>query len=89
MCLWNISRTREVEMPPLYLARIGDLGKGDLVKVTCGACDHVALLTPESLLMRLGGNRGGKVLDLQDRLRCRRCGRRGRAVVSIRWRQRG
>jgi len=76
-------------MLPLYLARIGDLGRGDLLKVTCEACDHAALLTPEALVVRLGGDRGAKVLDLKDRLRCRGCGRRGQAVVSIRWRQRG
>ena len=40
-------------MQPLYLARIEDLGRGDLVKVDCAACHHVALLTPEFLL-RLG-----------------------------------
>jgi hypothetical protein len=40
-------------MVPLYLARIEDLGRGDLVKVDCAACHHVALLTPEFLL-RLG-----------------------------------
>jgi hypothetical protein len=34
-------------MQPLYLARIEDLGHGDLVKVDCAACHHVALLTPE------------------------------------------
>jgi len=76
-------------MLPLYLARIGDLGRGDLVKVTCSACDHIALLTSAALILRLGGDRWSKVLDLKDRLRCRGCGRRGRAVVSIRWRQRG
>jgi len=76
-------------MVPLYLARIGDLGRGDQVKVNCGACDHVALLTPDALLIRLGGDRGAKVLDLEERLRCGGCGRRGRAVVSIKWRQRG
>ena len=43
-------------MLPLYAARIKDLGSGDLVKVDCAACHHVALLTPE-VLQRLG--RGG------------------------------
>jgi hypothetical protein len=33
-------------MLPLYAARIEDLGRGDLVKVDCAACHHVALLTP-------------------------------------------
>ena len=34
----------------LYAVRIEDLGRGDLVKVDCPACHHVALLTPEALL---------------------------------------
>ena len=71
------------EMVPLYLAKIEDLGPGDLVKIDC-ACSHTALLTAESLLQRGRGNRE-KVLDLKDRVRCRRCGVRGRAVVSIKW----
>src|SRR5262249_21278233 len=66
-------------MLPLYLARIGDLGRGDLLKVTCEACDHAALLTPEALVVRLGGGRGAKGLDLKDRLRCRGCGGGGQA----------
>jgi hypothetical protein len=29
-------------MPPLYLARVEDLGRGDLVQVDCAACHHVS-----------------------------------------------
>jgi hypothetical protein len=36
-------------------------------------------------LLRQGLLPGAKVLDLKARLRCRGCGRKGRAVVSIRW----
>jgi ribosomal protein S27E len=74
-------------MLPLYAARIEDLGLGDFVKVDCAACHHVTLLTPEALL-RVGLSPAAKVLDLKGRLRCRGCGRKGRAVVSIRWRAR-
>jgi hypothetical protein len=66
-------------------ARIEDLGHGDLVKVDCVACHHVALLTSEFLL-RLGLNPSTKVLDLKTRVRCRGCGVKGCAVVSIKWR---
>ena len=74
----------DAKMAQLYLARIEDLGPGDFVKIDCAACGHTALLTPASLalhdlVLRL------KVLDLKDRVRCRRCGVRGRAVVSIKW----
>jgi ribosomal protein S27E len=61
------------------------LAQGDFVKVECAACQHVALLGPEALL-RLGLNPCAKVLDLKGRLRCRGCGRKGRAAVSIKWR---
>jgi ribosomal protein S27E len=71
-------------MQPLYMARIEGLGQGDFVKLDCAACDHVALLTPEFLL-RLGLSPQTKVLDLKERVRCRACGARGRAVVSVKW----
>ena len=74
-------------MQPLYLARIEDLGRGDLVKVDCAACHHVALLAAEFLL-GLGLSPQAKVLDLKWRVRCRGCRARGRAVVSIKWRDR-
>jgi hypothetical protein len=48
---------------------------------------NVALLTPE-VLLRVGLSPAVKVLDLKGRLRCRGCGRKGRAVVSIKWRGR-
>jgi hypothetical protein len=75
-------------MLPLYAARIEDLGQGDSVKVDCAACHRVALLTPEALL-RVGLSPTAKVLDLKGRLRCRGCGRKGRAVVSVKWRGQG
>jgi ribosomal protein S27E len=73
-------------MLPLYLTRIEDLGRGDLVKVDCAACHHVALLTSEFLL-RLGLSPQAKVLDLKARVRCDGCGAGGRAVVSVKWRR--
>jgi hypothetical protein len=75
-------------MLSLYAARIEDLGRGDFVKVDCTACHHVALVTPE-VLERLGLSPAAKVLDLKERLWCRGCGRKGRAVVSIKWRPQG
>ena len=71
-------------MVPLYAARIEDLGTGDFVKIDCAECPHTALLTP-AFLARLGLEPRHRVLDLKDRVRCRGCGVRGRAVVSIKW----
>jgi hypothetical protein len=65
------------------LARIEDLRQGDLVKVDCAACHHVALLTPDFPL-RLGLSPYAKVLDLKWRVRCRGCGARaGRRVDQV------
>jgi hypothetical protein len=47
---------------------IEDLRLGDVVKIDCAACNHVALLTPEALL-RVGLSPAAKVLDLKGRLR--------------------
>jgi hypothetical protein len=71
-------------MLSLYLARIKDLERGDVVKVDCAACHRVAPLTPDFLL-RLWLSPHAKVLDLKSRVRCRGCGARGRAVVSVKW----
>jgi hypothetical protein len=54
-------------MQPLYLTRIEDFGRGDVVKVNCAACHHVALLTPDFPL-RLGLSSSAKVLDLKGRV---------------------
>jgi hypothetical protein len=48
----------------------------------------MSLLAPEFLL-RLGLSPQTKVLDLKERVRCRGYGKRGRAVVSIKWRGQG
>jgi hypothetical protein len=68
-------------MVVLYAAGIEDLGLGDFVKLDC-ACGYTALLTP-AFLARLGLSPRHKVLDLKDHVRCRGCGARGNAVVSI------
>jgi hypothetical protein len=85
---FDVEHSRNSElggMLPLYAARIEDLGPGGFIKVDCAACHHVALLTPDALL-RVGLSPAAKVLDLKGRLRCRGCGRKGRAVVTIKWR---
>jgi hypothetical protein len=77
-------KNMRVRMVPLYAAMVEDLGPGDFVKIGCATCCHTALLTP-AFLARLGLEPRYRVLDLKDRVRCRECGVRGRAVVSIKW----
>jgi hypothetical protein len=72
-------------MVPLYAARIADLGAGDLLQIEC-ACGHVTLLTA-AMLATAGVASEQKLIDLAARLRCRECDGRGRAVVSVKWRE--
>jgi ribosomal protein S27E len=69
---------------PLHAARIEHLAPGDFVKVDCAPCSHTALLAPV-FLAELGLDPRDKVLNPKGRVRCRGCGARGRAVVSIKW----
>jgi len=79
-----------IEQECVDIARVGGhVGPGDRgpSRAIAPPAIHVALLTPEALL-RAGLNPAVKVLDVKGRFRCRRCGRKGRAVVSIKWRGR-
>jgi len=70
-------------MVPLYAARVSDLGPGNFVSIEC-PCGHTELLTAQMLATaRVAPEQ--KVLDPGDRMRCRECDERGRAVVSIKW----
>jgi hypothetical protein len=80
----GLRRNRWAEGGTLYAARIEDRSSGELMKIDCGACQHTALLSP-AFLSRLGLSPQAKVLDLKDQVRCRGCGVRGQAVVSIKW----
>ena len=90
ICGPRVNRTSAamIPNPPPPAARIEDLGHGDFVEVDCAACHHVALLTRAALL-RGGLSPAAKVLDLKGRPRGRGCGRKGRAVVSVKWRGQG
>jgi hypothetical protein len=66
-------------MPGVWVA-----GRVIFVNIDCVGCGHT---TPPALafLARRGLEPRDEVLDLNKRVRCRGCGARGRAVVSIKW----
>ena len=71
-------------MRSLRLARVEDLGAGDLVKFDCTACRRGVWLT-RAVLLGFGIEPSAKVLDLRTRIPCSDCGAQGRAVVWVRW----
>ena len=72
-------------MRPLYDARIADLGDGDYLRVECIACGHDEMIPKIGLLNGLRLPPYMRVLDLQERFRCRECDTRGSVALSIRW----
>jgi hypothetical protein len=71
-------------MVPFYAARIEDLGLNDFVVVECRACNNVGLLSAVFLL-KLGFPPYQAIKDLHRHARCRGCGVRAKADISIRW----
>jgi len=80
-------QSKNYGMVPLYAALVQDPGPDDVTVFKCGACGHTAELPPSALLRGLGLQPTDKVLDLESRLRGRLCDARGKAVVSVKWRE--
>jgi hypothetical protein len=72
-------------MVPLYNARIRDLGPDDCVRIVCFACKDEMLVSMVALLRWPHVSPETPILDLERRVRCRACGARGEALVSVVW----
>jgi DNA-directed RNA polymerase subunit RPC12/RpoP len=85
--LCGMEQSRNI--PPRYAIRLGDLRHWHVVTVTCPACGHKGRLDAAVL----GRSRPGRppppghtrLMDLERRLRCRRCGNRddNRILVTL------
>jgi hypothetical protein len=73
-------------VPPRYDFRLEDLRSFHLVRASCHACAHKALI-PNSVLQQA---RAGytRLVDLERQLRCRRCGASGKASLDVEFRPR-
>jgi transcription elongation factor Elf1 len=76
-------------MVPLYSARVDDLKTGDVVVIVCGSCQHTAEISPSGLLHGLGLQLTDRILDLEPHFRCRPCGARKQATISVKWKTAG
>jgi hypothetical protein len=72
-------------MRALYEARLSDLGPNDFVKAECTACGHDMVIPAVGLLQGMRLPPYTHVLDLEQKLRCRECDARGKAMVSVKW----
>lgn len=56
---------------PKYEVRLRDLQAWHRLRVTCGRCRHVGMLTPSTLVARFPPY--SRLADLEKNLRCTRC----------------
>ena len=78
------SRTRTVR--PRYAFRLEDLRVFHLVRASCHACGHRAII-PNAVLLE--GRPGfTRLIDVERQLLCRKCGMRGRAALEVEFRPR-
>jgi hypothetical protein len=73
-------------VPPPYAFRLEDLRVFHLVRASCHACEHKAII-PNAMLLQ--GRPGyTRLMSLERQLRCQRCGARGKASLDVELRPR-
>ena len=73
-------------MPPRYAFRLEDLRVFHLVRASCRACAHKAII-PNAMLLQ--GRPGyTRLISLERQLHCRKCGARGKASLDVELRPR-
>jgi hypothetical protein len=73
-------------VPPRYAFRLEDLRTFHLVRASCHACAHKAVIPQAALLQGRPGYT--RMTSLERQLRCRNCGARGRASLEVVFRPR-
>jgi len=73
-------------VPPRYAFRLEDLRVFHLVRASCHACGHKAII-PNAMLLH-GRSGTTRLTALERQLRCRKCGARGRATFEVTFRPR-
>jgi hypothetical protein len=73
-------------VPPPFAFRLEDLRVFHLVRASCYACGHKAVISNASLLQGRPGYT--RLVALERQLRCRKCGVRGKASLDAELRPR-
>jgi hypothetical protein len=68
-------------VPPRYDFRLEDLRAFHLVRAHCQVCGHKAIIPNAALLQGRSGYT--RLASLQQRLCCRRCGAKGKALLEM------
>jgi C4-type Zn-finger protein len=73
-------------MPPRYAFRLEDLRRWHIVEAACPICRHRAVI--DHAYLTNGRPNHTRLVDLETRLRCKRCGHRGGHALAVRMRKR-
>ena len=73
-------------MPPRYDFRLEDLRAFHLVRASCHACAHKAVILHATL--QQGRPNYTRLMSLERQLRSRNCGTRGKASLDVEFRPR-
>jgi hypothetical protein len=73
-------------VPPRYAFRLEDLRVFHLVRASCHACGHKAVIANVILLQ--GRHGYTRLMSLEQQLRCRKCGAKGKASLDVEFRPR-
>jgi hypothetical protein len=68
-------------VPARYAFRLEDLRAFHLVRASCHACAHKAII-PNAMLVE-GRPNYTRLVSLERQLRCRNCGARGKASLDV------
>lgn len=69
------------KMPPRYAFRLEDLRAWHVVEAAWDSCRHRAVIEHASLTHGRTGSM--RLADLETKLRCQRCGRRGGHTLTV------
>lgn len=72
---------KNITIGPKYAVRLGDLGRWHRLQAVCLSCRHSVLLEPEKLKRRFPSHT--RVVELEAKLRCRKCGNRGGNSLKV------
>jgi hypothetical protein len=75
-------------VPPRYAFRLEDLRVFHLVRASCHACAHKAIIPNALLLQGAARLHYTRLVSLERQLRCRKCGARGKASLEVELRPR-
>jgi DNA-directed RNA polymerase subunit RPC12/RpoP len=74
-------REQTANIPPRYAARLSDLGPHHMLSVSCPHCGHKARKRLWQITAGLPTHT--RLADVEDRLRCMRCGSRWFAALLV------